>query len=649
VTGDGTVTSSPAGIACPTDCTQSYNFGQLVTLTAAAGAGSTFTGWTGACTGTGTCSVTVDAAKSVTATFTLNMYALTVGKSGLGMGTVTGTGISCGIDCSETVGFGTMITLAASSSPGSTFAGWSGGGCSGTGSCTVTVSAATTVTATFDLQSFLVNVGRIGNGAGVVSSAPAGIACGIDCTEMYTYGTMVTLSAAASTGSNFTGWGGACSGTAPCTLTVDAAKSVTATFTLMQFPLTVTKAGGGTGTVTSSPTGISCGTTCTQNIDYNTMVTLTATASSPSSTFGGWSGACTGTGPCTVTMTAARSVTATFNVATYVLDVTRAGTGGGTVTSAPAGINCPSVACMATYNYNQSVVLTAAPDALSNFSGWTGSGCSGTGTCTVSMTQARSVTATFTKKRFTLTITKSGNGIGTVSGNGLSCGTTCQVTLDINTPVTLTMMAGALNSNQSTFQGWAGAGCTGTGTCTFTITANTTVDARLRLDPNLMFTTSGMYDGNLGGLAGADSKCQGLAMARGLKGNYRAYLSTATVNAPARFTGARGWTRVDGLPVVNAIGEFGTTTLANPPILDEAGNSLLQSATTAVWTGTQANTTYFGASCNVGGDWNSVQGPQTSYGRCYSTVVNVIIDKFTSCASQFRLYCFGTDRAATVP
>jgi hypothetical protein len=67
--GTGTVTSSPAGITCPGDCSQTYTTGTMVTLTAAPGASSTFAGWSGACTGTGTCQVTMNAPVAVTATF----------------------------------------------------------------------------------------------------------------------------------------------------------------------------------------------------------------------------------------------------------------------------------------------------------------------------------------------------------------------------------------------------------------------------------------------------------------------------------------------------------------------------------------------------------------------------------------------------
>lgn len=79
------------------------------------------------------------------------------------------------------------------------------------------------------------------------------------------------------------------------------------------FTLTVAKAGTGSGTVTSSPAGINCGSSCAANYSSGTSVSLTATAAS-GSTFTGWNGACSGTGACTTSMTAARAVTATFNM-----------------------------------------------------------------------------------------------------------------------------------------------------------------------------------------------------------------------------------------------------------------------------------------------------------------------------------------------
>ncbi len=69
-----------------------------------------------------------------------------------------------------------------------------------------------------------------GSGTGTVTSSPAGISCGLDCQEGYLAGTIVTLTAVPSTGYGFTGWSGACTGTGTCTVTMNGAKTVTATF-----------------------------------------------------------------------------------------------------------------------------------------------------------------------------------------------------------------------------------------------------------------------------------------------------------------------------------------------------------------------------------------------------------------------------------
>jgi len=79
------------------------------------------------------------------------------------------------------------------------------------------------------------------------------------------------------------------------------------------FPLAVTKAGTGTGMMQSTPAGITCGATCSGNFAKTSNVTLTATPDSGSA-FSGWAGACSGTGTCTVTMDAAKTVTASFNL-----------------------------------------------------------------------------------------------------------------------------------------------------------------------------------------------------------------------------------------------------------------------------------------------------------------------------------------------
>ena len=241
-TGSGTVTSSPSGISCGSTCSSAYAAGTSVTLTAAPDSGNSFTGWGGACSGTGTCTITMSAAKNVTASFALpsGPYALTVSKSGTGSGTVTSSpsGISCGSDCSNTYDVGTSVTLTAVPHDGNAFTVWSGA-CSGTGiTCTVTMSAARNVTAKFTLNSgqYILSVFKSGTGSGTVTSSPSGISCGSDCSNTYTAGTSVTLTAAPDSGYSFTGWSGACSGIGPCYLSMNAAEDVTATFTSAPTP-----------------------------------------------------------------------------------------------------------------------------------------------------------------------------------------------------------------------------------------------------------------------------------------------------------------------------------------------------------------------------------------------------------------------------
>ena len=323
-------------------------------------------------------------------------------------------------------------------------------------------------------------VTKAGTGTGTVTSAPAGINCGATCAAPFASGTQVTLTAAPATGSTFTGWGAPCSGTGTCVVTLTAATTVTATFTLSttNFALTVTEAGTGTGTVMSTPAGIACQPTCIANFASGQVVALSATAAA-GSTFAGWSGAgCSGTAGCSVTMTAAQAVTATFtkSATNVALTVTETGTGTGTVTSTPAGIACQPT-CVANFASGQVVALTATAAAGSTFAGWTGAGCSGTAGCSVTLTAATTVTAMFNKSttNFTLTVTEAGSGTGTVTSApaGIACQPMCSASFASGQVVALTATA----AEGSTFAGWSGGGCSGTGGCSVTVTAATTVTA----------------------------------------------------------------------------------------------------------------------------------------------------------------------------
>lgn len=397
--GAGAVISNPAGINCGQACIASFSSGTQVSLTASPTANSFFAGWSGACSGTGVCKVTLTQNTSVMASFSTSpVLAVTLSGSGKGSVGSSPSGISCGTTCSADFAPNTQVTLTATAATNSSFAGWTGG-CSGTNpTCTVTLNASQQVTAIFSTASSpTLSVIHAGTGTGTVTSNPAGINCGSTCSASFTAGTQVTLTATATANSSFAGWtGGGCSGTAStCTVTLNSSQQVTATFTAQAAPvaLTVTLAGTGTGTVTSNPVGISCQPTCSANFPANTQVTLTATAAAGSS-FAGWGGVCSGANStCQLTLTVAASVTATFTPP--MLTVSLAGNGTGTVTSNPGGISCQPT-CSASFPFNSQVQLTAAAAAGSYFAGWTGACTGANSPCTVTMTANQQVGATFT-------------------------------------------------------------------------------------------------------------------------------------------------------------------------------------------------------------------------------------------------------------
>ena len=825
--GAGTITSSPAGINCPGTCDFVFTANQVVSLTAAAAGSSNFTGWTGACTGMTTCNVTMDAAKTVTATFTLKTYVLDVTKTGsTGTGTVTSSpaGIACGSDCSETLNHGTSVTLTATPTVGtSTFTGWSGGGCTGAGMCVVNLTAATTVNAVFTINSYPLTSSV--TGMGTITSSPAGVTCPGDCSQNYTHGTVVSFSQMANPGWTFQSWGGACSGNTTCSVTMDQARNVTATFTLNSYDLTVNVTG--MGTVTASPQ-ISCGTDCTGTYTHNTVVALTQMAD-PGWTFQSWGGACSGSTTCNVTMDGIKNVTALFTINSYALDVGFGGTGGsgtitatgiicpgdcsenfnhgtvvnvmqtpaadtdfvnwsgactgsttcsvtmngarsvtanyalkqynldviivgtGTVTASPQ-INCPTD-CVGTYSHGTSVTLLQSAGNGFQFTGWTGA-CTGMGTCSVPMTMAKTVTATFTPI-VTLMVAKNGSGTGTVvstPAGTINCGTDCSEAVLSGTSITLNATP---TMPGSAFTGWSGGGCSSTGACTTTLTASTTVtatfdltkhpltvtatglgkvdstpagisgcsstggtcmanfdyetlvtltatpggsgttanelvawggacagtpvtsnctvtitaatsaSATFALAPNIIFTTTNEYSASLGGLSGANAICMteaGSLVGTGPKQNTKfiAFLSTPQVDFKTQLSGqgtnATGWRRPDGTPVFNRLGDLANNVVYYPPRWDAtrdlAGPPVSQSAP-RVWTGSNVDGTFSGGCAGVGtvpiwwgGSGISGQG---TYGLASASSSMAVSTDTQNCATTTaHLLCLGIDRASSV-
>jgi len=149
----GAITLTPSGIRCESDCSYHYTDKTVVTLSASAKPGFTFIGWSEShCGEKETCTFTVSGIKTVKATFSKNMYNLSVilppANTGSGSVSTSSPDIQCGADCSEAYEHGTIVTLRATADQGSAFFGWSGD-CTGVSICRVTMDAVKDVRAIF--------------------------------------------------------------------------------------------------------------------------------------------------------------------------------------------------------------------------------------------------------------------------------------------------------------------------------------------------------------------------------------------------------------------------------------------------------------------------------------------------------------------
>ena len=171
--GAGSITVQPTGIACGLNCMQ-YSPGTSVTLTATPNNGSQFTTYNGgSCGSSNPCSFTITAPTNVTAVFNVNQFSVTTATTGNGGGTVamTPVGTACGTNCMQ-YSPGTAVTVIAVPNTGSGFGSFSGGGCGSANPCSITITAPTTVTAAFSLNSSPTAPG--GAGSMVPSTAVAG-------------------------------------------------------------------------------------------------------------------------------------------------------------------------------------------------------------------------------------------------------------------------------------------------------------------------------------------------------------------------------------------------------------------------------------------------------------------------------------------
>lgn len=197
------------------------------------------------------------------------------------------------------------------------------------------------------------------------------------------------------------------------------------------------------------------------------------------------------------------------------LTVTLVGTGSGTVTSDPAGLNCDGE-CTTTFDAGAEITLTANPATDSLFLGWSGADCAPGPSCTFTLSGPRNVLAVFdlAPPSTSLTVDVAGAGSGTVVSNpaGISCPGTCTAEFAPGTDVSLT----ATSEDGSTFGGWRGGDCANDGPCTVTVTGGQSILAVFepaggsgRLQVDVVGLGTGTIASDPDGLTCADATCTG--------------------------------------------------------------------------------------------------------------------------------------------
>ena len=588
--GAGVVRSTPAGIDCRVagavvsgTCAFTFPGDAAVTLTSVADQGSLFTIWGDACVGASvgpSCQVVMSRAQLASAVFTAMRRVVVTAGAGDGRGRVTGAqGLDCRINgasvtgaCAVDVAEGTSVVLTAMPEPGANgvasrqvFGGWTGD-CTGiVASCAVVTSGGgRTVTAAFFDEKSL-SIVLAGSGAGRVTS-PNGIDCSRastvtsgTCTQMLLHGTIVTLSAlTADAQSAFGGWSGACAGASgtTCTTTLSQARTVFATFTKRQVPLTLTLLGGGGGNVLVDG-GAACAlttgqnaTTCSLLFDVGARVTISWSTTSASQ-FEGFAGDCSGTSTCTIDMSIARSINATFSRRQVSLSLSLSGAGAGSLllngsTACTLTTGQNSTTCSQLFDIGRVVTVSGLAADGATFGGL-GGDCAGTDPCTVTMNTSRSVSGSFTRTQVAVTVNLTGLGAGQVQLGATMCSiallqgnAVCTRLVDVGSTITI----GASPLAGSVFAGFGAPCAPGVSSCTFVVNAPVAISATFnRSKVPLTIRLSGGGSGTVfaNGLSCAgDSSQQGIVTCTQQVDIGTAVVVSASPNSGSLFNGFGG-------------------------------------------------------------------------------------------------------------
>jgi PKD repeat protein len=381
--------------------------GTAVTLEAVPASGWAFSSWSGDVSQSANpVVVTMDADKSVTATFKPVIHILSLAKVGSGSAKVDG--VTVPLPYSGQFLSGTDVTVQAVARAGWEFGSWSGDASGSSNPIVVTMDGDKAITATFNQLSYALSLNKIGNGTLKVN----GSTIALPYSAQFLSGTAVTLEAVPASGWEFVAWSGDAGSSAnPLVVTMDGSKAITATFNQLSYTLSLDKVGSGSVKVNGSTVSLPYSAQFLSGTD----VTLEAVAASGCE-FASWSGDASGsTNPIVLTMDGAKSVAATFNQLSYTLSLDKVGTG-----SIKVNGSTVSLPYSAQFLSGTEVTVEAVAASGWEFASWSGDASGSTNPIVLTMDGNKSVAATFNQLSYTLSLAKVGSGSVKVNGSPVS-------------------------------------------------------------------------------------------------------------------------------------------------------------------------------------------------------------------------------------
>ena len=362
-----------------------------------------FTSWSGDLSGSeNPTTVTVDSDTSISANFSKIYYTLTI--NGSGSGSVYVDGVEKTLPWSDSIAAGTSVALEAAPASCYEFSNWSGALTGSTNPTSITMDGAKSITANFSELQYTLSLTGSGNGSVIVD----GTSRSLPWSGSFACGSTVDLEADPDSCNQFTTWSGDLTGgTNPTSITMDGAKSVTANFAPIMYTLSLT--GIGVGSV--SVDGVSHSLPWSGGVACGTSVELTA-APDACYTFGGWTGDLTGVAnPKSLSMTGNKSVTATFNLLSYDLEISGIGDGSVSVDGVVR-----SLPWTGTFDCGDTVTLEAVPDSCWQFGNWSGDLTGSDSPDQIVIDGDKNVTANFEQIEYSLSIDGTGSGSILVDG-----------------------------------------------------------------------------------------------------------------------------------------------------------------------------------------------------------------------------------------